>query len=236
VQHQEQSLQNTQAKRRAKIYAAQRAVAENEARVQELVGQVNQRAKMLSGLQRQLSQKLAIQQAQAGGGVLTVGQVQFSYQLASLSGLDVNIIKAWVLAEMSDGYARKRQQANNHNWLNIGYFDSLGGGGAFQNGKGSNVWSNPVSAANASEAFLEGKIFGAAPGIQNILLYAGASPSSQISAIASSGWASSGYGGGSSLRGTYNLVPHSSQPPRIQVRWRSPRDSKTYTLGKGYGL
>jgi len=165
--------------------------------------------------------------------VLTIGQVQFSYQLASLSGLDVNVIKAWVLAEMSDGYARGRQRANNHNWLNIGYFDSLGGGGAFQQGKVSSTWSDPVSAANASQAFLEGKIFGAAPGIQNILLYAGSSPDTIINAIASSGWASGGYGGGSSLRGTYNLVPHSAQPPRTRTRWRSPRDGKTYTLGKG---
>ena len=236
VQQQEQTLQDAKAQRDAKIFQAQKAVGENEERIAQLAQAINSRTGQINQLQVQLGQGLALDQQNAGGGILTSGQVQFSYQLAALSGLDVNVIKGWVLAEMSAGYAVGRQKEGNHNWLNIGYFDKLGGGGAFQKGKVASVWRDPISAANASEAFLEGKIFGAAPGIRDIMLYAGADPGSQIDAIASSGWASGGYSGGNSLRSTYNMVPHSKQPPRIQVRWRSPKDGKIYILGQGLGL
>ena len=229
VQQQESTLQQAQGQLKTQAWLANQSVGENEQRITELSGEIHARQQQISTLQGQLSRKLAVDQARAGGSVMTLGQVQFSYQLAALSGLNVNVIKAWCLAEESGGYARKRERERNHNWLNIGYFDSLGGGGAFQGVK--KLWRDPISAANTSEAFLEGKIFGASRGIQDILMYAGASPESQFQAIASSGWASSAYGGGSSLHGTYRLVPHSAQPPRTQVRWYSPKDHKTYILG-----
>lgn len=236
VQDEEQTLHQAKLERDEKVFAARGAVSANEARILQLSNAINSRTSEISRIQMSLGRNLALDQKTAGGGILTPGQVQFSYQLAAVTGMDVNVVKAWVLAEMSAGYAVGRQKAGNHNWLNIGYFDKLRGGGAFQKGKGSSVWRDPVGAANASAAFLEGKIFGASSGIRDILLYAGADPMSQIDAIAGSGWASSGYGGGSSLRGTYRLVPHSAQPPRIQVRWRSPRDGRIYILGQGPGL
>jgi hypothetical protein len=234
VQDQESKLQQAQGQLKTQAWLANQAVGQNEQRITELNLDISGRQQQIDSLQRQLSQKLAVDQARAGGGILTLGQVQFSYQLAALSGLDVNVIKAWCLAEESDGYARSREKEHNNNWLNIGYYDSLHGGGAFQAIK--KLWQDPISAANTSEAFLEGRIFGASSGIQDILMYAGASADSQIAAIASSGWASSAYGGGSSIHGTYNRVPHSAQPPRTQVRWYNPRNHKTYLLGAKQGL
>lgn len=160
---------------------------------------------------------------------LTKGQWVFSYQLASLTGLDVNVVKAWVLAEMSGNYALEREIKGNHNWLNIGYFDRLKGDGAFQR---IGVWSNPTLAATASAAFLEGKFLGASKGIQNILKSSEKSPAQQLKAIATSGWASSGYHNGKSLRGTYNLVNKTQQPKAKQVLFKDPKGRKLYSVGK----
>lgn len=208
-------------------WQANQAVNENNDRIRYLRSQVSQDRSRIASLEA----RLGILSASQGGSVLTAGQVMFSFYLAELSGLDVNLIKAWVLAEMSGGYATARQAEGNHNWLNIGYFDSLGGGGAFQSLP--RVWSDPQQAAQASEAFLEGHFLGASPGIQKIINTAGKSVETQIRAIASSGWASSGYNSGNSLRGTYRLVPKTTQPLRKQVRWRSPKDKKVYLLGDG---
>lgn len=130
----------------------------------------------------------------------------FAQHLAKLTGLDANVIRGWTLAEESSGAARQRAAQGNNNWLNIGYFDS----GAAQWAKGGGPFSNPVSAAQATAQFLKGQRWGASPGIQRILSTAGLSPQQQIKAIASSGWASSGYGGGRNLLKTYGLV--SGQP------------------------
>lgn len=203
------------------------AVMENQQRIAQLRRQIS----IDQGRVAQLEARLGILNSSQGGSVLTGGQVMFSFYLAELSGLDVNLIKAWVLAEMSGGYATERQREGNHNWLNIGYFDALGGGGAFQDIP--RVWSDPQQAAQASEAFLEGHFLGASPGIQRIIKTSGRSVETQIRAIASSGWASSGYNSGNSLRGTYRLVPKTTQPLRKKARWQSPKDKKFYTLGDG---
>jgi len=206
-------------------FQATQAVTDNNQRIKQLTNQLADDRSQVA----QLEARLGILASAEGGSVLTAGQVMFAYYLAELSGLDVNLIKGWVLAEMSGSYATGRQSEGNHNWLNIGYFDSLGGDGAFQSV--AQVWSNPQQAARASAAFLEGHFLGASPGIQRIILSSGGSVEKQIRAIATSGWASSGYGGGSSLRGTYKLVPKTSQPSRLKVRWKNPRDNKTYLLG-----
>lgn len=139
--------------------------------------------------------------------VLTPSQQVFSSKLSQLTGLDPNVIKGWTLAEESSGAAAKREAQGNHNWLNIGYFDS----GAASWAKGGGPFSNPVSAAQATAQFLKGQRWGASTGIQKILASAGMSPAQQIKAISGSGWASSGYGGGKSLLATYGLV--SGQSP-----------------------
>ena len=128
----------------------------------------------------------------AATSMLTSSQQQFASQLASDTGLNPGVVSAWLLAEESGGAAQSRQAAGNNDWLNIGYTDS----GTF--GSSDSVWSDPVTAANATAGWLKGQNtipgYGtASSGIQAILSTAGQTPAAQISALQSSGWASSGY-------------------------------------------
>jgi hypothetical protein len=123
---------------------------------------------------------------------LTSAQQQFASELAAQTGLDPSVVSAWLLAEESGGAAQSRQAQNNNDWLNIGYTDS----GTY--GSSDSVWSNPVSAADATAGWLKGQNtipgYGtASSGIQNILSTAGQPASVQIAALQNSGWASSGY-------------------------------------------
>jgi hypothetical protein len=124
--------------------------------------------------------------------MLTSGQQQFASRLAAQTGLDPAVVSAWLLAEESGGAAQSRQAQNNNDWLNIGYTDS----GTY--GSADSIWSNPVTAADATAGWLKGQStipgYGAASsGIQAILSTAGQSPAAQIAALQQSGWASSGY-------------------------------------------
>jgi hypothetical protein len=125
-------------------------------------------------------------------GMLTTGQQQFASRLAADTGLAPTTIAAWLLAEESGGAAQSRQSANNNDWLNIGYTDSA------TYGSSDSIWSNPITAADATAGWLKGQNtipgYGtASSGIQAILNTAGQSPSAQVAALQSSGWASSGY-------------------------------------------
>ncbi len=131
--------------------------------------------------------------------LLTSGQQTFAARLASLTGLDPRVVAAWELAEESGGAAQARQAASNFNWLNIGYFDSGAGKIAF-----AAAFSNPVSAAEETARFLKGTWGGASASIRAILSTVGKDPQEQMMAIANSDWASSHYGGGANLRGTYD--------------------------------
>jgi hypothetical protein len=124
--------------------------------------------------------------------MLTTGQQQFASRLAADTGLSPQTIAAWLLAEESSGAAQTRQAANNNDWLNIGYTDS----GTY--GSSDSIWSNPIAAADATAGWLKGQNtipgYGtASSGVQAILNTAGQSPSAQVAALQSSGWASSGY-------------------------------------------
>ncbi len=128
----------------------------------------------------------------AAGTMLTSAQQQFASRLATDTGLDPGVVSAWMLAEESGGAAVSRQNANNNDWLNIGYTDS----GTY--GSSDPIWSDPVAAADATAGWLKGQNtipgYGtASSGIQAILATAGQGPAAQISALQSSGWASSGY-------------------------------------------
>ena len=128
----------------------------------------------------------------AAQGQLTSDQQQFASRLAAQTGLDPGVISAWLLAEESGGAAQSRQAQNNNDWLNIGYTDS----GTY--GSADSVWSNPMTAADATAGWLKGQNtipgYGtASSGIQAILNTAGQSPAAQIGALQQSGWASSGY-------------------------------------------
>ncbi len=128
----------------------------------------------------------------AAATMLTSAQQQFASRLATDTGLDPGVVSAWLLAEESGGAAVSRQNANNNDWLNIGYTDS----GTY--GSSDPIWSDPVAAADATAGWLKGQStipgYGtASSGIQAILATAGQSPATQIAALQSSGWASSGY-------------------------------------------
>jgi hypothetical protein len=131
--------------------------------------------------------------------VLTSGQAKFAGRLAQLTGLDPRVIGAWQLAEESGGAAQSRESQGNFNWLNIAYFDS--GPGAMTHDA---AWKDPISAAEQTARFLKGQWGGASSGIQAIMKTVGQAPEQQMSAIANSGWASSGYRGGADLRGTFD--------------------------------
>jgi hypothetical protein len=123
---------------------------------------------------------------------LTGGQQQFVSRLAQDTGLDPQVVSAWVLAEENGGAAAARESAHNNDWLNIGYTD----GGTY--GAADSVWGDPVGAADATAGWLKGSNtvpgYGtASSGIRAILATAGQGPAAQISAIQQSGWASSGY-------------------------------------------
>jgi hypothetical protein len=124
--------------------------------------------------------------------MLTSSQQQFASRLAAQTGLDPGVISAWLLSEESSGAAQSRQARNNNDWLNIGYTDS----GTF--GSSDSIWSDPLTAADATAGWLKGQNtipgYGtASSGIQAILSTAGQPPAAQISALQNSGWASSGY-------------------------------------------
>jgi hypothetical protein len=130
--------------------------------------------------------------------LLTSGQQVFAARLAQLTGLDPRVISAWELAEESGGYAQTREAHGNFNWLNIGYFDSGPGAIAFDK-----AFTDPTTAAEQTANFLKGKWGGASSGIRGILDVVRQSPQAQMTAIANSGWASSGYNGGANLEATY---------------------------------
>lgn len=157
---------------------------------------------------------------------LTASQRKFQATLARETGLNSKVIGAWILAEMggaNSAAAQKRDRAHNYNWLNIGYFDS--GPGALTKDQ---VFSDPVKAAKATAQFLRGEKFGASSGIRRILSTKNADPMAQINAIATSGWASSGYNGGASLRQLYQqapaITPGSPSPttPKVRVPKAAP--------------
>lgn len=134
--------------------------------------------------------------------MMTPGQQQFATQLAAQTGMDPQVVAAWMLAEESGGAASSREAQGNHNWLNIGWTDS----GRY--GTAGAVWSDPIAAANATAGWLKGQdtVAGygrASAGVQSILTSAGQPPELQIAALQHSGWASSGY---PDLPGVYRMV------------------------------
>jgi len=148
---------------------------------------------------------------------LTAGQSAFVSRLAADTGLSAGVITAWALAEESGSAAASRQQAGNHDWLNIGYTDA----GTY--GAGAGVWKDPVAAADATAGWLRGGAtipgYGrASQGVQQILRAAGQSPTAQIGAIQRSGWASSGYPDLPGLYSQYGggaLAPSAAGTPSI---------------------
>lgn len=136
---------------------------------------------------------------------LTRGQQKFAGTFARETGLDPRVVGAWLKAEQSGSAAENYERRGYHNWLNIANTDSGPAGGAH-----SAEWRDPEKAGRASAEWIKGKgriasEYGRpAAGIMGILHTAGKSPDEQIRAIAGSGWASSGYEGGNTLRTLYH--------------------------------
>lgn len=138
----------------------------------------------------------------AASSLLTSDQRTFASTLAAKTGLSPSVICAWELAEESGSAAESRQAEGNNDWLNIGYT----GSGTY--GSSDSIWSDPVTAADATAEWLKGadSIPGygtASSGIQSILDSVGESPAKQIEALQDSGWAGSGY---PTLAGLYRDV------------------------------
>lgn len=126
---------------------------------------------------------------------LTGDQEVFAMDFAAYTGLNLDVVRAWVDSEENGSYASGRERAGNNDWLNIGYEDS---GAAAVTGEHS-IWSNPRKAAQASAEWLRGKgpiagSYGKPTGaVAAIARTAGQHVSAQLHAIQASGWASSGY-------------------------------------------
>lgn len=145
---------------------------------------------------------------------LTRGQASFVQHLRAETGLNSRVLSAWVMAEeggANSPAAQQRERSGNHNWLNIGYFDS--GPGAITKDK---AFASPQSAARATAEFLKGQKFGASSGIRKILNSTGQSQENQIAAIAKSGWASSGYNNGNNLRQLLGHAPAPGAAPSVR--------------------
>jgi hypothetical protein len=132
----------------------------------------------------------------------TASQQAFASELSKKTGLDIDVVLAWMRAEQPPGSAAAPNGTNN--WLNIGSTDSGFYGGS------NPAWTNPVAAADQTASWLQGGStvgYGnASAGIQGILPAAvGASGQEQIAAIQSSGWASGGY---PLIQEIYNDVIH----------------------------
>ncbi len=109
---------------------------------------------------------------------LTANQQQFASTLSADTGLNPSVVSSWLLAEESGSAAQSRQAAGNNDWLNVGYT------GTATYGASDPVWSDPVSAANATAQWLQGQqsVAGygtASSGIQAILSTVGQTPATQ---------------------------------------------------------
>jgi hypothetical protein len=141
----------------------------------------------------------------------TNGQKRFIKSLSARTGLNQRVVAAWVFSEMNGGAARGYEKRGYYNWLNIGHTDS-----GNLSLTGDRTWRSPENAAKATADFLRGRRFGPGPGIKKIINYAGKSPERQMSAIANSGWASSSYEKGATLRSIYSGLGNqfAGQPQR----------------------
>ncbi len=174
-------------------------------------------------------------------GQLTSGQQQFAGELAARTGLDGDVVAAWELAEESGSHAIARAAADNNDWLNVGYTDS----GTY--GSTDSVWSDPVTAADATAGWLQGEDtipgYGtASTAVQAILTTAGQPAAVQVAAIQDSGWASSGYPDLPGLYASVATAPGASDtgqgavPVSAQVGGIDQTTATSYITGLGAGV
>ena len=121
---------------------------------------------------------------------LTPGAEEVAQGLASKTGLDINVVRAWIAQESAWG---RSPGDNAYNYLNWDH--------------SSGEWHHLSTADEAVDAYY-GQLTRAPQWYGRILASAGASPQTQISAIAASPWSASHYGGkgGPNLVRVYNAV------------------------------
>jgi hypothetical protein len=142
--------------------------------------------------------------------LLTTDQQWFGARLVADTGLNPQVVSAWMYAEENSGAAQARQQGKNNDWLNI-----YTGNGTF--GNGNSPWSSPITAADFTAAWMkrESAVPGIGPasaGIQSILATVGQPWQAQIAAIGNSGWSKGGY---PDLPATYELFAGAKLPSGI---------------------
>lgn len=159
--------------------------------------------------------------------LLSRNQALFASRLAARTGLNPRLIGAWLIAEEPAGANAPVGHTGDQNWLNIGNTDSKWYAGA-------GAWKDPVTAADKSAAWLQGKYsvpgFGrAASGIVNFSKTAGQPIGQQIGALQRSGWATSGYpdlpGLVQQTNGKLGLRPYMQQ-------WRAQGAGQAPQLGR----
>lgn len=170
-----------------------------------------------------------------GGGnvtssLLNRNQQVFGSIVSQNTGLDPNVVAAWIHSEEPASSSSAPNGANN--WLNIGSTDSgyIGGSNSF--------WNDPQSAGAFTAQWIQGKPepgYGtASAGIQAIMSTAGQSPQAQIAAIQGSGWASSGY---PNLPAVYQAVlnsPGVSQPSTTKSPYGTATTNKNVSAADSW--
>jgi hypothetical protein len=128
-----------------------------------------------------------------GASKFSASRLQFANTLAKDSGLDVNVILAWMANEQGFGADPGHAEVGLNNWLNVGI---TGKTPDTWYGVDNPAWSNPITAANETYYWMTGHAIQdyGAPGskITAIPATAGKSVEEQLAAITSSGWASGG--------------------------------------------
>jgi hypothetical protein len=153
---------------------------------------------------------------------LSANQVTFATTLAQQTGLNLQVVEAWMRNEQPEELTNPASSGL-YNFLNVGVTPN----GNY--GTNDPAWNNPISAAKLTAAWLQGKQavpgFGSASaGIQAIATTAGQDPSAQITAIQTSGWAS---GGESALRDLYSEI--TGTPVQVVTGASSPSAPATPT-------
>jgi cell wall-associated NlpC family hydrolase len=130
---------------------------------------------------------------------LTYGQTVFGARLVADTGLNPQLVIAWMELEQSGGttpgsaamYYQNQNNGKGYNdWLNVGVDDT----GPIALAKGG-VWADPVTAADHTAWFLKGTWGGADSTILQIYPAIKLGPEATIAKITASKWASSHYGG-----------------------------------------
>jgi uncharacterized protein YcbK (DUF882 family) len=176
----------------------------------------------LTGKEKRVTKRLTKAVANQGGaptGPLTEGQKTFGAELAKLTGIDPQVLGAWMLQEQSSGPAESYEAANYHNWLNI---QPSGVGGSESIDSHDSRFNDPKSAAALSAAFIQGDPNTPGGGASDVLAaqiqaLRGLSPGEQAAGIGKSVW---GTGDISDTMGLVGSTPTRPIPQGLKQRAR----------------